>query len=374
MTNKEFFASARKIYDSLADIPTVSGFEALYASDIEAQVRKSTDFFDESEILPSGGVIFTHKADDKNAPCILIDAHIDTVGFVVTELREGGFVGVEPCGGIDRRILFSHEINIYGKKTIKGVFCANPPHLKKLETASDTLPEISDMSVDTGYPTKKLSALVSVGDMCGFCTPSFMMQNDVLCGMSMDNKICAAACVMAAKLLEEDKPDCNIYLSLSAREETGGHDMPRLARIAPDCAIVLDVNFGRTHEIHPMESYPLGGGCGVSYSSTTSRALTDMLVATAKKNDIPCATMVETTNTGTNAHRLQISGCGIECAVLSIPEKFMHSYHEQVSMHDVLCAAQLLAQFCREFPEYHRAHAAKRLIKGKIHEVNENGL
>ncbi len=376
MTNKEFFENSRKIYDSLTKIPTVSGFESLFASDIEAVVRENTGFFTDSEILPSGGVLFLRRAQDKNAPTLLIDAHIDTVGFVVTELRPGGFVGVEPCGGIDRRILFSHEIDIYGKKTVRGVFCSNPPHLKKLEGECNTLPEIKDMSVDTGFPTKKLSQMISVGDMCGFCTESFMMQNDVLCGMSMDNKICAASAVMAAKLLEDQKdfPECNVYLSLSAREETGGHDMQKLARLMPDAAIVMDVNFGRTHEIHPMESYVLGSGCGVSYSSTTSAELTKFLVATAEDCGIPCQTMVETQNTGTNAHKLQISFCGVPCAVLSIPEKFMHSYHEQVSLHDVMYASRLLAQFCKAFPEYHRALSSKRLVKGRIHTGENNGL
>ena len=147
----------KKLYRMLAEIPAVSGKEECYAEKMRQTVLMYTDFFDKSEILAGGGLLFTHSCGVPNARKLLIDAHFDTVGFIVSEILDGGFVRVEAVGGIDRRLLFASEAEIYGRKTIKGVFVSTPPHLsKKDKDAEKKLPPLSEMFIDTGYTKEEL--------------------------------------------------------------------------------------------------------------------------------------------------------------------------------------------------------------------------
>lgn len=356
---KEFI---KNTYDTLSEIPTVGGDVRNSASLIKKAVTEiSCGFFESAVLLPCGGFVFTHSCGKKGAKKLLLDAHMDTVGFSVSEILGDGFVAVTPVGGIDKRLLPASEIEIYGKKDISGIFVSKPGHFANLKDEGD-----KTLFVDTGLSDKELLKHVSVGDMCGFRTRPFEMQNDILCGKSMDDKICVTAVLLFVKLLLEDKnykDECDIIFSFSTGEESGCAPTEYIASLCPDAAVVLDVNFAREFDVPEYLSYELGAGCGISYSVTTSRPLTDALCLCAKENDIPLSTMVETLNTGTNAHRLSVSGKGVPTAVLSIPEKYMHQSHEAVNYADVFSCAKLLLEFAKRFSE--NGNFIKQSIKRK---------
>ncbi len=353
-----------KLYNALAQIPAVSGDEPSCCEKIKSTVENLTDFFTECDILPAGGMVFTHRSKKTDAPKLLFDAHLDTVGFTVTELCGNGFVRVAQSGGIDARLLFASEVEIYGKKTVKGVFISTPPHLSKGD--GNELPALSEILVDTGYSQKNFEKLVSVGDYAGFVFEPCMLLNDILCGRSMDDRICAVAIVLAAIMLSQDKSyrdDCDIIFSFSSAEEVNGTGGALLGKLCADAAVVLDVNFGRDKDIPENISYVLGEGCGVSYSCTTSRRFTDAVVNAAKKRNIPLCTMVEAKHTGTNAHYLANAHLATPCAVLSVPEKYMHQANETVSLKDVYSCAQTLCAVAQDFAEISEDLKKDRIIK-----------
>ncbi len=353
----------KDIYKSLVQIPTVSGFERQSAEKIIEVVRSYTGFFDRFEITHGGSVICYHK--EHLSPKLLFDAHIDTVGFIVKEILPGGFVKVKSVGGIDTRILPGKTIEIYGNQTVKGVFLSVPPHLSGGENKQKGTSE-DLFVVDTGYTDELLRSYVQVGTPCGFCEEPYTLFDGSLCGSGMDDKICAAAIILCAMLLEKNKSysdTCCVIATFSAHEELSGDGAYDIHRVGADGAIVLDVNFGRTKHTKDKESYPLGSGCGVSYSSTVDRTLTEQLIFIARAENIPLQTMVETTGTGTNAHNLQ--KLGTPCAVLSVPEKYMHTYNETVNCDDVVSAARLLCALVKSFPEYVQKASAARIVKGE---------
>lgn len=371
ITNEDIIS----VYKALAAIPAVSGKEEIYARKIREAVFSQTNFFESCEILSCGGLIFRHSCGKPNAKKLLFDAHLDTVGFAVTEILSDGFLRVCQVGGIDKRLLFASEVEIYGKRTIKGVFVSTPPHLKKTGEKSDKLPPLSEMYIDTGFSEETLRSIVSVGDACGFVFSPSELLNNTVCGRSMDDRICAAAVIATARLIESDKnyPDnCDIIFSFSSAEEINGSGGAAIGRLLADGAVVLDVNFGRDKTISEKESYVLGKGCGVSYSCTTSRALTDELVNCAQSCGIACQTMVEPANTGTNAHYLANAYIGTPCAVLSIPEKYMHQANEAVCTDDVISCAKLLKAFAKDFPNIAEKLETARIVK-PFAEICENG-
>ena len=364
MTDRERFPEITSLVKKLTEIPGVSGAEELFSDEIADAVFEYTNFFDKCEKLNGGGLVFTHSCNKEGAPTLLYDAHLDTVGFVVIELLQGGFVRVRPVGGVDKRLVFASEVEIYGREKVSGVFVSTPPHLAKKD--GDKLPDISDIYIDTGLSDERLSQLVRVGDICTFAYALRTLLNDTVSCRSMDDRICACAILLAAKMLEDTPPECNVVFSFSSAEEVNGTGGEALGKLMCDGAVVLDVNFGRDKGVHEKESYVLGDGCGVSYSCTTSRELTDALVDCAKKNDIKLHTLVEATHTGTNAHYLSNAHVGTPCAVLSIPEKYMHSPFEAVNLNDVLSCAKLLCAFAYDFPDFCKKAESERVIKGEV--------
>lgn len=350
----------KEIYSSLCAIPTVSGFEALSAQRIIECVRSHTSFFDEFEVT-RGGSILCHHGKGKR-PLLVFDAHIDTVGFIVKEIVDGGFLKVGCVGGIDKRILPSKTIGIYGKEKIRGVFLSVPPHLSK-----DGDKESTDLFVDTGLDIEALRSIVSVGTPCAFDDSVTEICGGALCGVGMDDKICATAIILCAGMLEQSpsfSDNIGITATLSAHEEFSGDGAYDIARLGADGAVVLDVNFAKDAYTHEKESYPMGHGCGVSFSPTTHRRFTDFILDSARNAEIPCGSLVETKSTGTNAHNLQ--KLGTPCAVLSIPEKYMHTFSEVVDPGDVISCARALCEVAKGFCDFVSQENSLCKVKGEI--------
>ncbi len=97
----------------------------------------------------------------------LLDAHLDEIGFVVTEITEDGFLKISNCGGIDTKPLPAMEVSVWGREEIRGVISTLPPHL---QTSDDEkkVPKLSELSVDTGLNKKQLEKIVSFGDRVTF--------------------------------------------------------------------------------------------------------------------------------------------------------------------------------------------------------------
>lgn len=344
MKNKELF----EFLCELIEIPTVSGFEA---ENIQKVAKLCMDFtlgfFDGYEILPSGSILFNKAGKSKNSNKLILDAHIDTVGFIVSEICSDGFVKVTNIGGIDPYILPSTPVNILGKEPVYGVFTSVPPHLAG---GGNNKLKISDLYIDTGLSDEELRSLIDIG--CAVCfnhEPKTLM-NDTVASPYLDDKSCCASIMLGCRKLAESKiePDCSFCVHFSVGEEKtqlGAKTVPFV--VDADACIVLDVNFAYTEGVKEYESLVLGKGAGVSYSSSIKRELSDFIVQTAKKHSLPLQSVVEMRSTGTNASYIHRNG--IPCAVLSLPLKNMHTFSEEVSLFDIENCASLLLHIVSEF-------------------------
>jgi len=332
----------------LTETLTVSGFEKQSAQKIIKIARDCTgDFFDSAKVSPTGSVVLSHSCKKPGARRFLLDAHIDTIGFAVSELCGEGFVRVCPVGGIDVNILPACEVLLYGKKTVRGFFTSVPPHL----AADDKLPKISELLVDTGIPDSEINDIIPVGTPVGFASKTTRLLNGRIASPSLDDKLCAAAILRAASMLcGIELCSTDVYVIFSVGEEKtslGAKTAFELTK--PDAALVLDVNFADSAGTKPSECLKLGGGAGVSISSTTSRRLTEFIQSTAKKHGLPCQFVVEITSTGTNATQLARQGHGVPTAVLSLPLRYMHTCSETAALSDLEDCAKLLAAVISEY-------------------------
>ncbi len=333
----------KEFISGLVKTPTVTGFERQNAGKIlEKCIEYTGDFFTDSRVTNSASVVLQRKSKSKNPKKLCFDAHIDTVGFIVSEIFDSGFVRVAPLGGIDSNILPSSEVIILGKKEIPAVFTSIPPHLSR----SDSLPEVSELFCDTGIVGGELKKYIDIGTAVAFKPEISFLANNRLACPGLDDKICIAAIMEAVKNIDTaclDNTEITVYLS--SGEERGGKGSYMLYdETECDACIVLDVNFAEEKQSKKGEYGVLGQGAMLSFSSVTSRELTLVVEEAAKASGQKLQTVCEMTSTGTNADVCARTGKGIAASVLSVPLKYMHSFTECASLYDVKSAAKILAQ------------------------------
>ena len=328
----------KQLLKDLIYCPTVSGFEKMSADTIISLCNKYTDgLFTNSYVTNTGSIVLSKKCGNKNAKKFCFDAHVDTIGFAVSEICSGGYIRLSHLGGIDTNILPSSEILVLGKEKIRGVFSSIPPHLSR----SDKLLEPGELLVDTGMSEENLKKIISVGTPAMFFPHFTELLNDRISAPFLDDKICIAAALDAIKKIGENLENTDLYLYLSSGEERGGNGSHHIyEEIAPDALIVLDVNFAKERASKNGEYGVLSEGAMMSYSSVTSVKFTRFIEECTNGEGLQIVN--EMTGTGTNADVSAKTGLGIPTAVLSIPIKYMHSSVELADMKDVISCSDIL--------------------------------
>jgi len=337
-----------ELIKTLCSLPTVCGHEYMSAEKIrDISLEYAQGFFDSAEICATGSILLWHHTSLENAPTLLLDAHLDTIGFVVSEILNDGFVKFENVGGIDTSILPACEIEIYGKETVRAFFSSVPPHLSKMSNGNE-VSKVSDTFADTGLTCEECERLIPVGTPAAFHPRTDRLMNDRISSVSLDDKICMAACLEMARMLSEEKIDVNVCVQFSTGEERGARGAYASANLvdADEC-IVLDVNFAKEMTSKPGAFLEMGKGAGLSLSACTWRVLTQQIYDIAIENKIPCQRIVELCDTGTNAQVLSRMGTGIKTAVLSIPIRYMHTSVETASLSDAHECAKLLSAYVK---------------------------
>lgn len=331
-----------EIIKNFTSHPGVSGNESMAFEQL-GEYLKSTDLFDEIDTTCVGSIFGVMRCGKENAPLLLLDAHLDTIGFVITEICEGGFLKVAPIGGVAAKILSAAPVNIYGKKTIEGVFSSKPPHLQQAGESEQKL-DVLDMCIDTGMTKEALEELVRVGTPVGLPCELTPLANDKLAGAGFDDRLCGAVFVRALSELKKTDLDCDVAFVFSGGEETGYKGaMTSAYRLDPTRAIVMDV----THAYVPgapeyRKAVYAGKGCDICFSPQTNRAFTKRAAELAEKKGIPVQFSAAPGRTGTNSNAVQTTRNGIPVLLVSIPLKNMHTMSEIVDLGDAMSAVRLV--------------------------------
>ncbi len=273
---------------------------------------------------------------------ILLEAHIDEVGFIVTDIDNNGFLTVKNCGGIDLRMLPSKTVTIHGAQKTTGVFCATPPHLTN---GSKEYDDISALKIDT-LLGENASKFISVGDFVSFNATATELQNQRVTGKSFDNRAGVVCLLALAHRLQNQKLPCNIIFALTDAEELGNRGAITSAfNVTVDEAIVLDVSFADAPDISNTDSGKLGDGAMIGISPILDKEISKKLIKTAQKNNLPYQTEVMGGRTGTNGDVISISKNGVKTGLVSIPLRNMHTDCEIVDLNDIQNVCDLLESY-----------------------------
>ena len=306
-------------------------------------------YCDRVEIDDFGNVLGYRDCGIPGAKTVMLDAHIDQIGFLITEVTEEGFLRFTTVGGVDQRMLLGSELTVLTKKgPILGIVAAIPPHLQKDGDDKKSVP-IPEMVVDIGMTGEQAKKVVRVGDYMAFANDAMELQGDALCGKAFDDRACLVCLLHTMDLLQGKPLAVNVVVSASTKEETGFQGgISAGFKVQPDYAIAVDVTHARTGDA-PQVIVKLGDGPNVDMGSNSNPKFAKRVIEVARAKKIPHIVTSCPAGSGTNAWPIQMQGQGVTTLVVSLPLKYMHSPVEMLRMSDVKNVGKLLAAFIETF-------------------------
>ena len=335
---------------SLLATPTVSGFETAGCKLYENYLREHVD---ECSIDILGNT-YAILNTSKELPRVMIEAHIDEIGFQVLYIADDGCVYVRKNGGVDIQCIPGSKVIIYGNsEEIHGVIGKTPIHLQSNQEREKTL-ELSNLWIDTGLDTDEVKEKVHVGDVVALKQDAEMMGKYRITSKALDDKIGVYVVAEVMKRLgnERNSLRCNVQGVATVQEEVGCRGATASGCIImPDVSISIDVDFATDVPGCSKTKYGdirLGGGVVVTCCLDSDMHIVEQLRKIASGKAIPIQYSARPYATGgTNASRIRTVQKGVRTVLLGIPCRYMHTPVEVCDMRDVESAILLVAEYIK---------------------------
>jgi len=332
----------------LLDTPGPSGFESAPAKVWRERASK----FAKVRVDVAGNSIA--EVNPEGSPTIMLAGHIDEIGVIVTYIDDEGFAYISGIGGWDPQVLVAQRIRFLGRSgDVFGVVGKKPIHHIKVEDR-EKASKMTDLWVDIGARSKKeATERLSVGDPGVIDSRTMEFPNGLIVSRSIDDRIGAFIVLEALRRYAENPGSAHVVAVATTQEEIGWHGGGAVVCatcVNPKMAIVVDVTFATDHpEIEKKEigESTLGGGPVFTRGSVISPVVFDLLRKTAEASGIPFTVHAAGRDTSTDADAIHMAREGIATALVSVPNRYMHSPNEMVSLADLDRTASLLADTCR---------------------------
>jgi putative aminopeptidase FrvX len=332
----------------LLDTPGPSGFEAAPARVWREQARQFATV--------TGDVAGNSLAEvnGKGRPTIMLAGHIDEIGVIISYVDDQGFAYIQPIGGWDPQVLIGQRIRFSTRNgDVFGVVGKKPIHLIKPDER-EKASKFVDLWVDLGAKTKQeAEERVSVGDPGVIDSRTMEFPNGRIVSRSIDDRIGAFVVLEALRRYAEKPGKAKVVAVATTQEEIGyrgGGAGVCASCIGPQMAIVVDVTFAIDHPGVDKKEHgeaAIDGGPVLTRGSIISPVVLNLLRKTAEDGKIPFSLHAAGRETSTDADAIHIAREGVATALVSVPNRYMHSPNELVSIQDLDHAAELIAQTCR---------------------------
>ena len=333
----------------LLDAPGPSGYESAPAF---VWREEAATFADEvmHDVVGSSFARVKPKNDAVDAPKVLLAGHIDEIGFVITHIDKEGYLWFSPLGGWDDQVVVGQRLRIAGRDgDVIGVIGKKASHLLKEEDRRKPT-RLDEMWIDIGArDLDDAASRVEVGDAAVIDSRFVELSGDICVSRSMDNRVGAFVALEAARIVAADRAAVDVYAVATAQEEiTFGGAFTASFSLAPMIAIAIDVTHAtdypgadkkRNHEVK------LGGGPVLGRGATVNDGVFNGLREAARTLGIETGVQATGKSSGTDADAMIRSGSGTATGVVSIPNRYMHSPNELVSLSDLENAAKVIAGF-----------------------------
>lgn len=333
-----------KVLEELCGVGGVSGGETAAH---ETALRLLREYAPDAAADKFGNIIgyVNNDEGESNKPLLLLDAHIDRIGMIVTHIDDDGFLKVGGMG-MDRRTLLAQSVTVFGKEKLRGVVSTLPPHVAEDKKKA---PKISEISIDVGMTKEQAEKVISPGDLVILDGEFSRLAGTRVCSPATDDRAGVAAVLYALDLLkDEHKLPFRIAAVFAAQEEVGGRGTAIASyNVNPDYAIAVDVSFAVSSGVSSSEAGKLGKGGMIGIAASLSRRLSERLISIAKEKNIPYQLEAMTGSTGTDADDITVSRGGVVTGLISVPQRYMHTPCEVLDTEDIKAVGRLIAEFVK---------------------------
>jgi tetrahedral aminopeptidase len=284
---------------------------------------------------------------------MFLAGHCDQIGLIVQYIDADGYISVQPIGGWDPMQLVGARVSVWGSEgPVPGVMSRKPIHLLSDEERKQ-VPKMKDLWIDIGATDKAdCESVVRVGDCVTFELKYQPLRNGRACSVAMDDKIGLWVVLEAFRRAVAAGPlPCGLYVASTVQEEIGLRGARTSAHaVAPHVAIAVDVTHATdcpTIDKKTEGDIALGKGPVVYRGPNMNPHVVSRLLAAGEAENIPIQLAASGRATPTDANVLQTTRAGVATGLVSVPNRYMHSAVETVSLDDADRAADLLAAFVR---------------------------
>lgn len=316
-------------------------------------VREMKKCVDEIQITPLGSVIGILRAQKTRAarraaepPRLLIEAHMDEIGLVVSSI-EDGFLRFDEIGMFDPRVLPSQNVLVHGRQVLPGVIGARPPHVLSADERKKSIP-LRDLFIDVGMSEARVRELVSVGDFITLERQVIPLQNNFVAGKAFDDRCALVALFETLRQLKNVPRAWDVYAVANVNEEDSAVYVGALTstfQIRPHLALALDVTHAQQVGLKDDAAPQTDLGPCIARGANVHPVVFTKLQQAATRANVPHQITVYGDDTQTNAWMMQVAGEGVPTGLVEIPLRYMHTSVETIHLDDVAHTANLLTAF-----------------------------
>ncbi|WP_018126682.1 M42 family metallopeptidase [Balneola vulgaris] len=274
---------------------------------------------------------------------VMLEAHCDEIGMVVQHITDNGFIYVNKLGGSDSTIARAKKVFIHNKRgRVVGITGNTAIHLQTTKNGGGKQPAWKDIYVDIGVSSKEEALeLIQVGDPITYASDMEFLNDDILSGRALDNRMGGYIIAEAMRSLSERKSELkvNVIALNSVQEEVGGFGARMMSyRFMPDVALVTDVTHATdTPGIDQKEhgTVEMGNGPTIQHGGANHPSVVSFLEDVCEKSSIEVQHEATSVRTGTDTDSIFYQQTGIPSALISLPLRYMHSPVETCNMKDV---------------------------------------
>jgi putative aminopeptidase FrvX len=339
--------------EKLSNACGVTGREEEVAGLMKKFMKPYVDEVKEDNI----GNVIGIKKGKKNAPKVMLAAHMDEIGLLVKMISKKGFLRFTKIGGIDDRVLLAQKVIVHTEKgALHGIIGSKPPHIQKPEERQKVMTS-DELFIDIGAGSKEEAKKmgVRIGDTVVFDVKFAKIGKNIVIGKALDDRVGCAVMIEALKRL--GKTECTVYAVGTVQEEVGLRGATVSAfGICPDVGIALDVTVsGDTPGVKEVEA-PIVMNKGPSLTVADSgiivpRKVLRLLIDVAEENKV--SYQLETGLPGsTDAARILLTREGVPSGVISVPTRYIHSSTSLLSLEDTENAVKLLVAVVQKIPKH----------------------
>ena len=337
----------RELMDRLLEVQGPSGHER----EAGRVWREAAEAFADRVRVDVHGNSFA-EVGEGGSPRVMLAGHIDEIGLMVHHVDDDGFLYLKGVGGWDPQVLVGQRVEVLTEDgPVSGVIGWKAIHLIDRKERKKAV-ELKDLWIDIGAEDgEEARERVSVGDVAVIRSDRLELANGRVAARSADDRLGALVALEALRRADEKGTSAHAIAVATTQEEisykTGGGASTSTFGLEPDAAVVIDVTHATDHPSVEQTEHGLiemGEGPVLSRGSVVSPVLFERLVAAARSADIPYQVLAAPSTTGTDADAIFTTRAGVATAVVSIPDRYMHTPNQTVSTRDVEQAAELIAE------------------------------